>query len=54
MEGEWIFYRKTGQLWQISNFKDGKKHDLRSRYDKRDQVEYQETFFEDKIVRIKK
>ena len=25
MEGEWIFYRETGQLWQIANFKNSKK-----------------------------
>ena len=21
MQGEWIFYRETGQLWQMGNFK---------------------------------
>jgi len=25
MEGEWLFYRETGQLWQVGNFKNGKK-----------------------------
>jgi hypothetical protein len=27
MEGEWIFYSETGQLWQIANFKNNKNMD---------------------------
>ena len=53
MEGEWLFYRETGQLWQIGNFKNSKKHGLWVRYDKNDQVEYQETFVEDKVAKKK-
>ncbi|MDF2885493.1 MAG: hypothetical protein K0R54_6067 [Clostridiaceae bacterium] len=26
MEGEWRFYRESGQLCQIGNFQQGKKH----------------------------
>lgn len=44
MEGEWIFYRKTGQLWQVGNFKEGQKHGPWIRYDKNDSLEYQEVF----------
>lgn len=44
MEGEWIFYRESGQLWQVANFKNGQKHGSWIRYDKSDQVEYDETF----------
>ena len=25
MEGEWLFYRETNQLWQVGKFKDGMK-----------------------------
>lgn len=51
MEGEWKFYRETGQLWQIGNFKQNMKHGSFTRYDKNDCVEYQETFVENKIVK---
>jgi antitoxin component YwqK of YwqJK toxin-antitoxin module len=53
MEGEWKFYRETGQLWQIGNFKDGKKNGPWVRYDKNDQLEYQETFENDKFIKKK-
>jgi len=53
MEGEWIFYRETGQLWQIGNFKNGMKHGSFIRYNRNDQIEYQETFEEDKIIKNK-
>ena len=54
MEGEWIFYRETGQLWQIGNFKNSKKHGSWIRYDRNDQVEYDENFIDDKIVKSRK
>ena len=44
MEGEWIFYRETGQLWQVGNFKEGQKSGPWIRYDKNDALEYQEVF----------
>ena len=44
MEGKWIFYRETGQLWQVGNFKGGQKHGPWVRYDKNDALEYQEIF----------
>ena len=53
MEGEWIFYRETGQLWQIANFENGKKHGRWIRYNKNDEIEYQETFENNKIVKVK-
>jgi len=53
MEGEWIFYRETGQLWQIANFKNGKKNGRWIRYNKNDKIEYQETFENNKIVKVK-
>ncbi|MFV5684622.1 toxin-antitoxin system YwqK family antitoxin [Flavobacterium sp. GB2R13] len=51
MEGEWLFYRETGQLWQIGNFKNSKKNVSIIRYNRNDHVEYQETFENDKIIK---
>ncbi|HLF52609.1 hypothetical protein [Flavobacterium sp.] len=53
MEGEWKFYRATGQLWQIGNFKNSMKNGTFMRYDKNDQLEYQENFEDNKIVKTK-
>ncbi len=53
MEGEWIFYRESGQLWQIANFKNNNKHGIWIRYDKYDKIEYQEKFENNKIIRKK-
>jgi len=53
MEGEWIFYRETGQLWQTGNFRNNKKHGEFIRYDKKDRVEYHETFDNNKIIPVK-
>ncbi len=51
MQGEWKFYRETGQLWQVGNFKDGQKHGSWIRYNKNDKLEYQEKFDKGKIVK---
>ncbi|MEP6846726.1 MAG: hypothetical protein ABI861_12005 [Panacibacter sp.] len=51
MEGEWKFYRETGQLWQVGNFKNDMKNGTWLRYDKNDKLEYQETFKDNKIVK---
>ncbi|HSQ46901.1 MAG TPA: hypothetical protein VLM44_08295 [Lutibacter sp.] len=51
MQGEWIFYRETGQLWQIGNFKDSLKHGHFIRYDRNDNVEYDENFVKGKKVK---
>jgi antitoxin component YwqK of YwqJK toxin-antitoxin module len=53
MEGEWKFYRETGQLWQVGNFKNHHKHGEWARYNKRDEVEYSESFIAGKIVKKK-
>lgn len=53
MQGEWKFYRETGQLWQTGHFKDNQKHGSFVRYDKNDQVEYDENFINGKIVKKK-
>lgn len=54
MEGEWKFYRQTGQLWQVGNFKAGKKNGSWVRYDKNDAVEYSENFIDDKKEKQKR
>ncbi|MBI5020616.1 MAG: hypothetical protein HZB59_04205 [Ignavibacteriales bacterium] len=53
MEGEWIFYRETGQLWQIANFKDGKKHGSWKRFKRNNKIEYNENFESDKLIKRK-
>ena len=53
MEGEWKFYRETGQLWQVGNFKEGQKHGSWIRYDKKGKLEYQETFTNGNLMKSK-
>ena len=50
MEGEWLFYRETGQLWVVGNFKNNMKNGSWIRYDKKDNIEYQEVFENNKII----
>ena len=49
MEGEWKFYRETGQLWQVGNFTNGKRNGYFIRYDIHDNIQYEEDF-EDGII----
>lgn len=51
MEGKWIFYRESGQLWQTGNFRHNLKHGRFIRYNKKDEVEYDETFVNGKLVK---
>jgi antitoxin component YwqK of YwqJK toxin-antitoxin module len=51
MQGEWKFYRESGQLWQVGNFKDNQKHGKWVRYDKEDKLEYEEHFVNGKILK---
>lgn len=44
MQGEWIFYRETEQLWQVGHFIDNAKHGNWKRYSKTDALEYDENF----------
>lgn len=53
MEGEWKFYRETGKLWQIGNFKGGQKHGSWLRYDKKEKLEYKEAFDKGKLIKAK-
>jgi antitoxin component YwqK of YwqJK toxin-antitoxin module len=53
MEGEWVFYRETGQLWVVGNFKNNMKHGSWIRYDKNDEVEYNEHFDNGKVIKHK-
>jgi len=51
MEGEWIFNRLSGQLWQVGNFKHGQKHGNWLRYDKAGNLEYETEFDGGKLVK---
>ena len=51
MEGEWKFYRESGQLWQVGNFKNGEKNGNWIRFDKEGNLEYEENFKGGKIVK---
>lgn len=51
MQGEWRFYRATGQLWGTGSFKDDKKDGSWIRYDKNDSVEYDEVFKDGKQIK---
>ena len=51
MQGEWKFYRETGQLWQVGNFKNNQKHGKWLRYDKQGVLEYEEAFDSGKLVK---
>lgn len=53
MQGEWKFYRESGALWQIGNFKDNQKHGKWVRYDKQGNLEYEENFNEGKQIKDK-
>ncbi|NEN23228.1 hypothetical protein G3O08_06910 [Cryomorpha ignava] len=44
MEGEWKFYRITGDLWQVGNFENGDKHGSWIRYDKNGKPETEVKF----------
>ncbi len=51
MQGEWRFFRETGDLWQVGNFRDGAKHGEWVRYGPDGEVEYRETFAEGRKAR---
>ena len=51
MEGEWIFYKKSGYLWQRGNFVSSEKHGDWIRYDKDGTVEYHAHFANGKLTK---
>ena len=51
MQGKWIFYRGTGQLWIEGNMKDDLQHGSWVRYDRKDKVEYDVVFEKGKEVK---
>jgi len=53
MEGERIFYRESGQLWQIGNFQKDKKHGNWIRFNKDNKEEYYENFKDGKLIKVK-
>ena len=54
MEGKWIFYRENGQLWGIGHFIKVQKHGTWIRYNKKNVLEYEETFENGKQIKKKK
>lgn len=48
MQGEWRFWRETGELWQIGHFRDGEKHGEWVRFARDGSVETREMFAEGK------
>ncbi len=44
MEGEWVFYKKEGFLWQVAHFLHNKKTGLWLRYDANGNIVYREKF----------
>jgi len=54
MQGEWKFYRETAQLQQIGNLLDNHKHGAWIRFDKNNEIEYDEIFEHNKIVKRSK
>lgn len=53
MEQEWIFYRKSGELWQVGHFKADQKHGRWIRYSRDGEVEYDEQFDNGKQLKKK-
>ncbi len=53
MYGEWLFWRENGDLWQVGNFREGKKHGEWLRYAQDGRVDYREVF-EDGKPRIRR
>ena len=53
MEGEWLFYRENGQLWQTGHFRGGVKHGAWVRLDREGREEYNEQFADGKQVKKK-
>jgi antitoxin component YwqK of YwqJK toxin-antitoxin module len=51
MEGEWLFNRESGKLWQIGNFLNGEKHGLRIRYNDEGRIGYKAEFANNKLVK---
>ena len=51
MNGEWRFYRESGELWQVGNFKDGIKHGSWVRYHRNGELEYDGLFDTGKLLK---
>lgn len=51
MQGEWKFYRESGQLWQVGNFLDNVKNGKWVRYDKQGHIEFEEVFKQGAIIK---
>lgn len=54
MQGEWRFWRETGELWQIGHFRDGVKHGPWGRFARDGSVEKQDMYENGKAVKGRK
>ena len=51
MEGQWTFYRETGELWQQGELRHDLKHGEWIRYDRDGSIEYRESFRDGKQIK---
>lgn len=51
MQGEWRFWRESGELWQVGNFLDGQKHGEWLRHARDGSVEKHERFEHGKALK---
>jgi antitoxin component YwqK of YwqJK toxin-antitoxin module len=52
MQGEWIFNKKEGYLWQVGHFNEaGQKHGLWTRYNPDGSIQKEQNFLQGKQVK---
>jgi len=49
MQGKWIFYRESGELWSEGEIKDDIKEGIWKRWDKEGELEYHAIFVSGKL-----
>ncbi len=49
MQGKWIFYRESGELWSEGELKDDIKEGVWKRWDKKGELEYHAIFVSGKL-----
>jgi antitoxin component YwqK of YwqJK toxin-antitoxin module len=54
MQGEWRFWRETGELWQVGHFLDGLKHGPWLRLARDGSVEHRAQFEHGKVVKAQR
>ena len=54
MQGEWRFWRETGELWQVGHFRDGVKHGEWLRFARDGPQEKRERFENGKAMKARR